>query len=293
MSIKQEKVLSYLSAMVDGLSPTDRSIGEYLLSDPGRFVQMPVKDLAAALGLSDATIVRFCRKVGYDGLLDLKRALRRELLQDTETVTPQTREILVGDTRQDVAQKIALTVNAAVQRTIDLIDPGKVPPVIDLLVNARRVVFVGFGASGLAALEARDKMNRIGIDSDAFIDRFAMTLKLANLKSDDVVVAFSHSGETPEVVNAFKLAQKAGAKRLAITRRPRSPLTELCDHVLLSCGDVQSYQGDSIGTRASQLFLIEFLCTEITKHNFRNVYQKGIPINELLLKERIKRETRE
>ncbi len=81
---------------------------------------------------------------------------------------------------------------------------------MERFLSASRVLFVGFGASGLSAMEARDKMNRQGIDSEAYTDRFTMTLKLANLKNADLVVAFSHSGETPEVVNAFRQAKKQG-----------------------------------------------------------------------------------
>lgn len=154
-------------------------------------------------------------------------------------------------------------------------------------------MFVGFGASGLAALEARDKMNRLGIDSEAFTDRFTMTLKLANLKEDDLVVAFSHSGETPEVVNAFRLAQKKGAWTLAITHSPHSPLTELAKTFWLTSGEAGPMQGDSISTRISQLFIIEFLCTEITRYNLRDSGVTGLSIKELLIKERIKRESSE
>ena len=134
-------------------------------------------------------------------------------------------------------------------------------------------------------------MNRQGIDSEAYTDRFTMTLKLANLKPNDLVIAFSHSGETPEVVNAFRLAKKAGAQRLAITHSPQSPLTELAETWLLTCGSAGPYQGDSIATRISQLFIIEFLCTEVTRHNLRDSASTGLSIKELLIKERIKRES--
>jgi len=117
-----------------------------------------------------------------------------------------------------------------------------------------------------------------------------MTLKLANLKSDDMVIAFSHSGETPEVVNAFRLARKAGAHCLAITHSPQSPLNELADNFLLTCGSAGPLQGDSIATRISQLFIIEFLCTEITLHKAKDSASPGESIKEILIKERIKRE---
>ncbi|MBV7405966.1 MurR/RpiR family transcriptional regulator [Enterobacter sp. ENT03] len=290
MSVNKENVRVYIANILTSLSGSDRKVAEFILQNPAQVVQLPVKKLALGSGVSEATIVRFCKKIGYGGLLSLKTELKRELLAESDFTLPSSPDIFLGDSRNDVAQKIALTLDTTVKETIDLIDMRKIKHIVEQFIRARRVMFVGFGASGLAALEARDKMNRIGIDSEAFTDRFTMTLKLANLKRDDLVVAFSHSGETPEVVNAFRLAHNAGAHRLAITHSPQSPLNELADNFLLTCGAAGPYQGDSIATRISQLFIIEFLCTEITLHNAKDSASPGESIKEILIKERIKRE---
>jgi DNA-binding MurR/RpiR family transcriptional regulator len=293
MSVNKEKVRVYVSNILGNLADKDRRIAEFILQNAGLFVQLPVKKLSQEIAVSEATIVRFCKKIGYDGLLNLKAELQRELLEESDLTLPSSPDIFVDDSRNDVAKKIALTLESTVQDTIDLLDMKKLKNIVDQFIAARRVMFVGFGASGLAAMEARDKMNRIGVDSEAFTDRFTMTLKLANLKSDDLVVAFSHSGETPEVVTAFRLAQKAGAHRLAITHSTQSPLNELADTFLLTCGEGERYQGDSIATRVSQLFMIEFLCTEITRHNYKDTASPGLSIKDILIKERIKRESTE
>lgn len=291
MSVNKEKVRVYIANIMAGLAETDRKVAEFILHHPARVVQLPVKKIASQISVSEATIVRFCKKIGYGGLLSLKAQLKRELLEESDLTLPSSPDIFMGDTRNDVAHKIALTLDTTVKETIDLLDMRKVKNIVEQFIQAPRVMFVGFGASGLAAMEARDKMNRIGIESEAYTDRFTMTLKLANLKSNDLVVAFSHSGETPEVVNAFRLAQKAGAGRLAITHNTQSPLAEMADNFLLTCGAAGPLQGDSIATRVSQLFMIEFLCTEITRHNFKESASPGLSIKELLIKERIKRES--
>lgn len=290
MGVNKENVRVYISNIIRNLGDNDRRIAAFILDNAGVFVQLPVKKLSQELQISEATIVRFCKKIGYSGLLELKGVLKKELLQENDLTLPVSPDIFLDDSRLDVAKKIGLSIEQTVRDTVDLLDVQKSKAIVEQFTRARRVMFVGFGASGLAAMEARDKMNRIGIDSEAFTDRFTMTLKLANLKGDDLVVAFSHSGETPEVVNAFRLARQARAYCLAITHRTHSPLTELCDAFLLTCGESERYQGDSIGTRVSQLFMIEYLCTEITRQSYQGRGSPGMSIKELLIKERIKRE---
>lgn len=95
------------------------------------------------------------------------------------------------------------------------------------------------------------------------------------------------------MVNAFRLAQKKGAWTLAITHSPILRSLSWRTPFWLTSGEAGPMQGDSISTRIAQLFIIEFLCTEITRHNLRDSGVTGLSIKELLIKERIKRESSE
>ena len=122
MSANRENVRVYISNILAGLGETDKLIAGFLLQQPAQVAQMPVRKLSEAMGVSEATIVRFCKKIGYGGLLDLKAALKRELLEETEQPLPSSPDIFLDDTRTDVAQKIALTVETTLQETIGLLD---------------------------------------------------------------------------------------------------------------------------------------------------------------------------
>ena len=81
MSANRENVRVYISNIMSGLSETDQHIARFILEQPAAVAQMPVRKLAEAISVSEATIVRFCKKIGYTGLLELKSALKRQIRQ--------------------------------------------------------------------------------------------------------------------------------------------------------------------------------------------------------------------
>ncbi|MDT3641070.1 MurR/RpiR family transcriptional regulator [Cronobacter sakazakii] len=144
MSVNKEKVRVYIANILSSLGETDRKIAEFMINQPAKVVQLPVKKLAQELVVSEATIVRFAKKIGYGGLLKLKAALKRELLDDSDLSLPSSPDIFLDDSRNDVAQKLALTIDTTVKETIDLLDMQKIRQLVERFIAARRVMFVGF-----------------------------------------------------------------------------------------------------------------------------------------------------
>lgn len=65
-------------------------------------------------------------------------------------------------------------------------------------------LFIGLGGSGMSAIEASLKFNRIGIDANGFNEKHAMFYKLQHTTANDIVIALSHSGKTADILNAQK-----------------------------------------------------------------------------------------
>jgi DNA-binding MurR/RpiR family transcriptional regulator len=80
--------------------------------------------------------------------------------------------------------------------TAELADPATMEAVVDALVRARRVQLIGIGASGLVAMDMAQKLTRIGMWCHASTSEDDALVQASLLEVGDVVIAFSHSGET-------------------------------------------------------------------------------------------------
>ena len=83
----------------------------------------------------------------------------------------------------------------------------------------------------------------------------------------DVILYFSYSGATRDLVEAAELVRERGAKLILITRFPKSPGAVLAD-VVLRCGSHESpIQVGSVATRIAQLYLVDVLFSEVCRRN--------------------------
>ncbi|WP_231579340.1 MurR/RpiR family transcriptional regulator [Photobacterium iliopiscarium] len=138
------------------------------------------------------------------------------------------------------------------------------------------------GSSGITAEDAKNKLMRIGFDVDALTNNHFMYMKAALLNRDDVAIGISHSGTSKETIKALALAKECGATTVALTHNPLSPLAELSDYVLINGNRQGQLQGDSIGTKITQLFVLDMLYTLLVRDNPQHTRQQKYKTTQAL-----------
>lgn len=277
-------LLISLKSQLTSLARTDRVIAQSIVDDPAHFVQVSVKSFANHIGTSDATVIRFCKKMGFSGYQALKEKLKSDLLTPQRShQTVLTSNIYIDDSVEDTANKLCGIISQSIHETKIALDLKVIENIVKRILSCQRVFFIGLGGSGMSALEASLKFNRIGIDANGFNEKHAMFYKLQHTTSKDIVIALSHSGKTEDILNAQLTAKECGAYTIVITNNLTSPLAEHSDMKILNCSEGEVYQGDSIGTRVSQMYILDLIYTEIMKRNFEKVKSAKSNIREKLL----------
>ena len=81
---------------------SEQRIVDLILANPDRAPQMTSAQLARASSTSEASVSRFCRKLGFKNFRSFQFSLARDLaVQDDEQVT---REVSLGDFAQSLAK---------------------------------------------------------------------------------------------------------------------------------------------------------------------------------------------
>ena len=261
------------------MTKSELIIVDKILEDPLFFVQSSAREFSKAVGLSDATVIRFCQKYSDLTYQEAKERLNKQLInlssRSPKEVSPN---IYSSDDLVTTTDKIESAVSASISDTKNIIDMKELKEIIDLIGLAKRVYFVGFGASGLSAIEAEHKFARIGIDVTGLDEKHSMFYKLQYTTPEDLVITISHSGDTLDILQAAKTAKQNKTPVIAITHNRKSELGKIADMVLQNCSQGGFYEGDSIGTRLSQVYLIEIMYTELLKRNFDKVKSSKIKI---------------
>ncbi|MBY6274497.1 MAG: transcriptional regulator, partial [Bacillaceae bacterium] len=247
------KIKSYYN----GLTKTETKIADYVLEHLQDIIYCSVTELAERAGVGETTVLRFCRKMGFNGFQDFKLALAQDLVQP---FTNDEEEIVENDTTLSIINKTTTKHMKIIEENRQLLDEKQVEKAIDLILSAKTNVFFGVGSSGLTALQAANSLTRIGIKCDAKQDSHFQAMTAALLTKDDCAIGISVSGSTKDTIHNLEIAKKRGAKIICITSNGKSPITKLADVVLLMSSKESPLEGSSIISQIAQLSVIDILC---------------------------------
>jgi DNA-binding MurR/RpiR family transcriptional regulator len=240
--------------------PAEATVAEFVTAHPERILQMSVSEVARDSGVGEATVIRFCRAVGYKGYQEFKLRLAQDLVEPVEFIHEN---ISFSDTVEQLAQKVFQTNQRAVEHTQRTVDPAMVEVAAKALAAARRVDIYGVGYSYFSALDLKLKLVRFGLSADALGDPHLQLMGAVTLERGHVAIGISHSGSTRDVVDALGLARKAGATTLAVTNYSPSPVTRVADMVLLTAASESPLGGEVLTSRIAQLCVIDVLSTAV------------------------------
>ncbi|MFQ7389703.1 MAG: MurR/RpiR family transcriptional regulator [Escherichia sp.] len=267
--VKAGKILDTLGAMQSSMTRVGKSIAQYVIASPHKVPQLSIADLSEEVNAGEASVIRFCRQLGYKGFQNFKMELAIELAMNDsdDNSTLLEAEIQKTDDAHTIGLKLQGAISTVLSETLNLLDMEQVERVVEALHTCNCAYIFGVGASGLTAEEMKHKLMRIGLRVDALTNNHFMYMQAALLKVGDVAIGISHSGHSPETAHALDLARQAGATTVALTHNLGSPLSKVADITLINGNRQGRLQGDSIGTKTAQLFVLDLIYTLLVQRD--------------------------
>ncbi len=242
------------------LSKSERKVCDYIVENPSEVVHMAVSELAEATRVSDATVIRTSKKLGFESYQDFKILLAQNIVTPIQSINEEiTKDDDTGDIMKKVFQGIIHTMNY----TYEIQDAATLEKAADYIVNARHICIVGLGNSHAVAEDVQHKFLRLGLDASAFSDTHLQVIRASSLNSSDVLFAISHSGSSKDVVHAAKIAHENHARVISITNIGKSPLANISDIALHTSSDETKYRHVALASRLAQMAIVDVIYTMI------------------------------
>ncbi|GIO98118.1 MurR/RpiR family transcriptional regulator [Paenibacillus sp. FSL W8-0187] len=220
MSSQVPAVIAKIVSQTQKLTYGENQIANFVIHNPEFITRNTITAIANEIGVSETSINRFCKKVGFKGFNDFKIAFAQDAFyRDMQAKKKERREINVIDA-------LALDYNELIVNTSALITEDQLHQVVKLLKGARRILLIGLFDSFLAAMALKNRLAIIGVHADAINDSREMKIAASQCGPEDVVIAFSRSGSTREIIDAVNIAQVNQAKTVAVTCYDSSAITE-------------------------------------------------------------------
>lgn len=252
----------------DSLSATEEALAAQIIAGPETAVSATAAELAAAAGVSQASVVRFARALGYKGLPDLRLALaqdlsRRELERKRAgaalgCITPE-------DSLEELTAKVAFHESRSIEQTLGSLNLKAVERIARAVVKRPLVTTLGMGSSSLVAADLAHKLQRIGLLCHFSPDTHLQLVHAALLDEDDVAIGFSFSGHSTEVRHGLQMARKRGALTVAVTGSSGSPVAQAASVVLVTLARRTEMAGAPLACRMAQLAVVDVLFARIAQ----------------------------
>lgn len=252
----------------------ERKIAGYIKDNMDKAVHCTLLELAESIGVSDATVVRFCKSLGYKGFQEFKICAAMETIPSGQQYHPKLKK---DDDPEEICKKIFATEITALQRTLQSLDMEVITKVGHILSRASRIAFAGTGASMLVCRDAHHKFLQIGVHVSAAEDKDIQLMEAALLHPGDVLFAVSHSGNNLHVLHAAELGRSCGATVVGLTQVGKNSLAQIADYTITTVSEETIFRSEAASTRLTQLAVIDSLIAVVAfqdyEGSFRSIYK--------------------
>jgi DNA-binding MurR/RpiR family transcriptional regulator len=264
-------VLVRIRSALPSLRASEQAIATAVLAEPALAATLSIGGLAEKCGTSTTSVVRFYKKIGYQGYSDFRMDLARETTREqavANVALEMYEDIARTDSLQDVVSKIAFNETMSIADTAEALDVARLSDAVAALSGARRIDIFGVGASAWVGQDLQQKFHRIGLTAHSWSDAHSAGTSAALLGPDCVFVAISHSGSTLDTVEAMRIASDAGARTVAVTNHSDSPLARAADIVLTTAARESPFRSGALGSRMAQMMVIDCLFVGVAQQSY-------------------------
>jgi len=266
-----DNILIKIRDMKESLTPVEKMVAEYVLANLEEIPHLSIKNLAIASKTSDASVLRFCKSLGYTGYRSFIVSISASIGSMDEEQKDQYTDIQPGDELTTIIANICHNNSKSIEDTLSIIERKEISRAVDLLIKCNRIVFFGIGASGLVCMDAEQKFSRINKMCHAYTDGHSQLTAATLLSSNDVAFFVSNSGDTNDILETLETAKKNRAHTIALTRYNKSELATKSDIVLSISTPEISIRSGAMGSRIAMLTVIDILFAGVASAEYQNV----------------------
>ncbi len=275
---KIQNVCALIRGRYNTLSDSQKSVADYIVDNTEEVMTTPLAELARRCSVSEPTIFRFLKKLGYDSYQVFRVDIAQSLAEGRNENFYS--EIDGEDSPETVRDKVLMFTMRCLDDGRQIIDADAVNTLACRIEESEQIVAAGIGASYCMAYDLYHKLMRLGFPSRVSNDPHMLNIMCSQLSGKDTLICFSHSGESREITDAMRCAGNSGAYRAAITSYKNSTAANMAECSILSSSYETKFRADSMSSRILQMSIIDMIYILLVLKN-RDERQEMINISRL------------
>lgn len=224
----EQTVLELIKKHYERIFSAEKKVAEFILKNPEKAVNSNVSELAQKSGVSDATVIRFCKHIGFQGYYQMRIKLSADL--GRHSAAQEFTEADESDPISNIFQRFANNL-LGIGRNINIKD---MEYCVKLVNGANHIHLIAVGNTSPHAMYMGFRLERLGIRATYNMTSEYMMNHINLARENDVVIALSQSGSSKQIIQMLELTKEKGLKSIVITGYRHSPVSKYADCLLLT-----------------------------------------------------------
>ncbi len=278
--MKQSKVFALLNNKYVNLSKKHKIVADFVLNNYDKAAFMTAKKISEAVNISESTVVRFAKKIGYEGFPEFQEDLRDSIKRILTTKQKLYSKVDMSTFEDSIKSSFEYDINS-IKKTMSNIDFDALKKAVDTIMSSKSVYILGLRSSKVLADYFsfylnffHENVKSINHGASDIIDQ------LINLKEGDMLICISFPRYSNQILEYAKIINDKGIKLLALTDSIDSPIVEFSTHFLLADYSIDSF----IDSHVSPMSLINAIVMAIAQQNQDLVNSKFQKLEDIWLK---------
>lgn len=253
-----------LRAVTDKLTKAEKKIADFLEGSAKEGRIMTSYELAEQLHIGQSTIIRFSKKLGYNSF----RELQVDLVHSPASTVIE--DIAVNESTKATNFKVTKQYQEIIDLTYAQNSDAVIEETIRHIKRANRILIHGIGNSNLFAEYFVNQLTTIGVVASGSSNNHVIYSTIACYTPEDLVILISESGETPEILQAAKIARSRQVPVISMTRAVKNKLYDYSDLILRTVNRMSRTRLETMTMRCSQLCLIDMIYLNLFKTDYEH-----------------------
>lgn len=259
-----------IKSMENCFSDSERTIGAYIVKNKEKIGEITSTELAKKVGVSQSSIIKFIKKIGFTGYVAFKLQLERDLENKKKLSENKIHsDIDLEDSLEEVTKKTLAETIEALNSTVGVIDYKNFETIIEKIRESDRILIIGAGMSSIVARDLELKLMKIKMDTVHYESKQMQLMKLSTMNEKDLVIAISHRGETQEIIDVAKIAKDMNICVISITSVGKNTLSSLSDYNIGVVSKESIFRSSAISSRMAQMIILDSIFLRLIQKDYR------------------------
>ncbi|WP_022820115.1 MurR/RpiR family transcriptional regulator [Fusobacterium russii] len=213
------------------LTKVEKKIAEFIAKNPKKVILLSALELGKEIGVSDASVLRFSKNIGFNKFNDFKNYVALELSERN----PNERIAKNWDnfkSQNDIANKIISGDLKNIEEFLLNLDFQKIDKTVKIIENSKKIYFLGIGSSRAISQFMYWYIKKLGYNTECINEGgLGLYETLSHISKEDLIIVFAFPKFLIDEVKAVKIVKEKGATAIAITSNIFSEISFLSDMV--------------------------------------------------------------